>query len=72
MLTFEAGFVKKPKPAKIIEFNKTSDKAVARSQAQKEAKASNLKQRFSTARRTTESKSRAAERLKKLFKNPKK
>ena len=64
--------MKKSKPAKVIEFNRTSDKAVARSQAQKEAKASNLKQRFSTARRATESKSIAADRLKKLFKNPKK
>ena len=64
--------MKKQKPAKVLEFNKDSDKAVARSQAEKEAKVRNLKQRFLTARSSAESKSRAAERLKKMFKNPKK
>jgi hypothetical protein len=68
----QARVVKKQKPAKVLDFNKTADKAVSRSHAQKEAKARNLKQRLSTACQSAESKSKAAERLKKLFKHPKK
>jgi hypothetical protein len=61
---------KKEKPAQIIDIATGSVQADASRQRKRETKARNLKQRFAAARRASESKSKAAERLKKLFKKP--
>jgi len=61
---------RKEKPAQVVEITKAAEKADSRKQAKREAKARELQQRFSSARRGAESKSKAADRLKKLFKNP--
>ena len=58
------------KSGQVVDFNAASAKADSRRQEQREAKAKNLKKRFSASRRNAESKSTAAERLKNLFKNP--
>jgi hypothetical protein len=60
----------KDSPGKVVALREASAKADKRRDARREAKASSLKQRFSSARKGAESKSRAAERLKKLFKQP--
>lgn len=58
------------KPGEVVDFTRANDEADARRHARREAKASVLKSRFAKARRCAESKTRAAERLKKLFKQP--
>ena len=54
----------------VISLPKSSAKADQRLDARREAKASNIKQRFSSSRKDAESKTKAAERLKKLFVRP--
>jgi hypothetical protein len=60
----------KDSPGEVVALPEASVIADKRREARREAKASSLKQRFSSARNGAESKSRAAERLKKLFKQP--
>ena len=60
----------KDSPGKVVVLPEASVKADKRREARREAKVSSLKQRFSSVRKGAESKSRAAERLKKLFKQP--
>jgi len=54
----------------IVEFSRTSNKAASREEAKREAKARSIQKRFSAARKVATSKSKAAERLKKVFKKP--
>lgn len=54
----------------VVDIRSAGNLADERRHARREAKAKDLKQRFSAARNAAESKSRAAERLKKLFRNP--
>ena len=58
------------KSGDVIDIRSATDKADGRRHEQREAKARDLKKRFSAARTAAESKSKAAERLKKLFKKP--
>jgi hypothetical protein len=58
----------KDKPDKIIDIASAGAKADKRRHTRREARANDLKQRFASARRAAESKSKAAERLKKRFK----
>lgn len=58
------------KPGDVIDIRRAGDKADTRRHARREAKAGDLKKRFSAARTAAESKSRAAGRLKQLFKKP--
>ncbi len=53
-------------PGDVVAFARTD----TRREEKRQAKASNLRQRFTAARSACEPKSKAAERLKKLFKNP--
>lgn len=62
---------KKGKSGKVIEFDAFGDKADARREARREARAKQLRNKFSAARRDAESKSEAAAKLKNLFKHPK-
>jgi hypothetical protein len=58
------------KSGEIIDFGGAGNQADKRRDARRDAKAAGLQQRFAAARRAAEPKSRAAERLKKLFKKP--
>jgi hypothetical protein len=53
-------------PGNVVAFVRTD----SRREEKRQAKAGNLRQRFAAARSASEPKSKAAERLKKLFKNP--
>lgn len=61
---------RKNKTGKVVQFNSDGKLADARREDRREAKAKDLRKRFSAARREAESPSKAAERLKKLFKQP--
>lgn len=54
----------------VVSLPKSSAKAEQRLDERREAKASDIKQRFSSSRMNAESKTKAAERLKKLFVQP--
>jgi chitodextrinase len=56
----------------VVEFSRTSNKAAYREEVKREAKARSIQKRFSAARKASTSKSKAAERLKKVFKKPSK
>ena len=58
------------KSGDIVDFRSATDKADARRDDKREASAGDLKKRFTAARTAAESKSRAAGRLKQLFKKP--
>ena len=58
------------KPADIIEFSAAGARADTRRQQDREARAKDLKQRFSAARQAAEPRSKATKRLLKIFKNP--
>jgi hypothetical protein len=58
----------KDKPDKIIDIASAGAKADERRHTRREALVDGLKKRFASARRAAESKSKAAERLKKPFK----
>lgn len=62
--------IKKNKIGKVVEFDRAGKQADTRRENRREAKAKDLRKRFSAARMDAESPSRAAERLKKLFKQP--
>jgi len=54
----------------VVEFSKATGKAASRNEAKREAKAKEIRNRFSAARKASASKSKAAERLKKVFTKP--
>jgi len=56
----------------IVEFSRISNKAASRKEAERQAKARSIQKRFSAARKASNSKSKAAERLKKVFEKPSK
>ena len=58
------------KPGDVVDIRSATGKTDDRREERREAKARDLKKRFSAARSAAESKSTAAERLKRLFKNP--
>ena len=57
-------------PGQVVDINSASGKVDARKDARREAKARTLQKRFTAARREAESKTTAAERLKKVFRQP--
>lgn len=64
------GMSQDDKPGEVIAFNQLETRIEERQHEKREAKAKELKQRFAAARHTSESKSKAVERLKKRFKKP--